>query len=354
MSADRDRSLERLRALDDAFARRGAHAEGREDLRRQLRQRALEQPLRNKLRWWPAVAFAAGAVTMALLVFRGPAPDPGPNPSLAETEIEIEPERVPSTPTPAVQPLAEPEPSSHDDAPQTRPAESPCAAPPPGPLPLEADACAVVDGVRLSAITDAHLEWSEGSIALHDGRAIFDVAPRPDRPLHVTAGDVDVEVVGTRFVMLRDGAQGWISMLEGHVRVRIGDQEARDLRDDARLEWNTAAPPDRSEPRPRPPRADTRSTDPSDEGLAELLDEVAALRRRGAYREAVERLESGARSSWSRRGRELVSYEIGTLLERQLGDVEAACTHWSAHRQRFPGGRYDELLARRAARLGCD
>jgi hypothetical protein len=67
----------------------------------------------------------------------------------------------------------------------------------------------------------------------------------------------------------------------------------------------------------------------------------------------VDRLRAGERKGWSARGRQLVSYEIGSLLERQLQDVDAACEHWAAHLERYPKGRYDSIIARSIARLGC-
>jgi transmembrane sensor len=91
-----------------------------------------------------------------------------------------------------------------------------------------------------------------------------------------------------------------------------------------------------------------------DEGLAELLEEVAMLRRAGEYQAAVERLRAGDRKGWSSRGRQLVSYEIGSLLERQLGDREGACAHWAGHRKRWPKGRYEAIVGRSMVRLECE
>jgi hypothetical protein len=91
-----------------------------------------------------------------------------------------------------------------------------------------------------------------------------------------------------------------------------------------------------------------------DEGLASLLAEVAALRRAGRFADALARLRSADDSRWSTRARQLVSYEIGTLLERQLDDRAAACTHWRAHASRYPDGRHAQAVERALARLACD
>lgn len=84
-----------------------------------------------------------------------------------------------------------------------------------------------------------------------------------------------------------------------------------------------------------------------------MLDEVARLRRRAEFQVAVELLRGADQTGWSRRSRQVVSYEIGSLLERQLRDVDAACVHWAEHQARYPGGRYDASVTRAMARLGC-
>jgi hypothetical protein len=333
--------LERLRALDQALARR-ASVEARESARRRIQRRVVEQPFHVRLRWWPALAFAAGAITMGLLLISDGLEEParrsgsvevaevGAGPEVGES-VEVEP-----TPGPTV-----------------APAEPSCAELRPGLVHLEADECAYGDGVRVSALLPSHLQWDAGSIELGAGELLFDVAPRSDRPLHVTFGEIDIEVVGTRFVVHHEGTQGWISMLEGHVRTRVGGGPAGDLRGGERLEWPGPAADRGPATAPASKRARPAKAAALDEGLAELLAEVADLRRRGAYREAVERLRAGDSRSWSRRARQLVSYEIGTLLERQLEDATQACAHWAEHRRRYPNGRHDAIVVRAMERLGC-
>jgi hypothetical protein len=308
----------------------------------------VEQEFHARLRWWPALAFAAGAITMGVLLIS----DGLDEASRSATAIEVAAasevgERV------EVEPVeVEPAPG-----PKAVPTEPACVELQPGLVHLEADECAFGDGVRVSALLPSHLQWEAGSVELRTGELLLDVAPRPERPLHVTFGAIDIEVVGTRFVVHHDDAQGWISMLEGHVRARVGDGPARDLRGGQRLEWPGAATDDGPTTKPAAKRVGPPSASKSaelDEGLAELLVEVAELRRNGAYREAVERLRATVSRSWSRRARQLVSYEIGTLLERQLGDATQACAHWAEHRRRYPNGRHDAIVARALQRLRCD
>ncbi|MEZ4453279.1 MAG: FecR family protein [Nannocystaceae bacterium] len=228
----------------------------------------------------------------------------------------------------------------------------PCRAPTDEPLDLAVGECVEGDGVRIDALAGSALAWTGDEVAVIDGEVLFEVAPRPDRPLRVIAGAASIEVVGTRFVVHHQGRRGWISMLEGRVIADDGRGPSRALEAGERLGW--AGPTATTSARATTPARAPRSGDTDgDEGLTELLAEVAELRRRGAYEAAVERLRAGERPTWSRRARALVSYEIGVLLGRQAGDHEAACAHWAEHRRRFADAERDALLLRTLERLGC-
>jgi hypothetical protein len=342
--------IERLRGLDRAIARRGASADARARVRRRIRQSAVERRFHVMLRWWPAAAFAAGAVMMGVLLI----PDREVSSGRGTSTAVVEGAEVGATDRDA---SGERRSSQSVTAPSTAPPTDPtCADLRSGAVELAADACAFAEGVRITALLPSRLRWEASKAEVQSGELLFDVAPRPERPLHVTLGAVDIEVVGTRFVVHHGGTHRWISMLEGHVRTRVGDGAAQDLRDGQRLDWPS---PTASTITPTPARPTTRPIATSkppkpDDGVTSLLDRVAALRRDGAFREAVELLRSTDTHRWSPRARQLVSYEIGTLLERQLGDVEQACVHWTEHRRRFPNGRHDAIVARSLDRLRCD
>jgi hypothetical protein len=333
-SPQNDDVIARMRDLDEALERRGVSNDSTQRVRVALEQRALEHRFAVRLRWWPALAFAAGAIVMAaaLLHQRSPAvapmhasdPASSDTPQLTERRTEHAPNDV------------EPRPPEFDE--HTRA----CPSPAQGDGQLAAGACVDGDGVRITALTSSHFQWSRDLIVLRSGELMFDVAVRPERPLEVIAGEATIEVVGTSFVVHQDRELGWISLLEGHVRVGVGTRPVEDLREGEQLEWSVP-----SRPAPPPMRRD-------DEGLAALLEEVAKLRRSGEYEAAVERLRAGDRSDWSPRSRQLVSYEIGTLLERQLGDLEAACRHWALHRERYPNGRYESIVVRSMTRMHCE
>ena len=60
------------------------------------------------------------------------------------------------------------------------------------------------------------------ALTLVSGNAYFDIARQPDRPLVVSAGDVRVEVLGTRFDVRRWPGAVTVSVEEGHVAVTGG------------------------------------------------------------------------------------------------------------------------------------
>lgn len=332
-------AIERVRAVDRALAARGVPSEASERVRRALQRQALQAPMHTRLRWWPVLAFAAGAALMAIGL-RSLGDAPADDDSIAIEAPVVEVPKQPELDSPA--PVESPEPAH-------------CLAFERGTIELAAGDCLEGEGVRLSALLDSSIAREGAVIEVHGGELLFDVAPRPDDPLHVHAGSVDIEVVGTRFVVHREAGEagtGWVSMLEGQVRVHGGDAAARELAAGQRLDWPTAR-----EPTAQPGNQDKTAGDggesAADEGLSDLLDEVAKLRRAGEFAEAVERLRGADTRAWSRRARQLVSYEIGTLLERQLQDDDAACAHWAAHREQFPDGRHDAIVARSMERLGC-
>lgn len=79
------------------------------------------------------------------------------------------------------------------------------------------------DGSRLTLDAGSEVKGQftrdQRSLTLVEGNAYFDIARAPDRPLDVRAGEVRVEVLGTRFDIRRHPAETIISVEEGHVAV---------------------------------------------------------------------------------------------------------------------------------------
>jgi len=100
---------------------------------------------------------------------------------------------------------------------------------------------ALADGSEIDARPDSELALldaprGEVRVALRRGGATFEVTRRQDRPRRfvVEAGNVEVRVLGTRFVVDRQrGADGTrrveVSVVRGLVEVALGDRETRRL-----------------------------------------------------------------------------------------------------------------------------
>lgn len=86
------------------------------------------------------------------------------------------------------------------------------------------------DGSRIELNTSTRARLAVNSLQrrvwLERGEAFFDVKRDPSRPFIVAAGDVRVMVVGTAFVVERDGDNVVVRVTEGLVQVRVGDQAA--------------------------------------------------------------------------------------------------------------------------------
>jgi transmembrane sensor len=93
---------------------------------------------------------------------------------------------------------------------------------------------------------------------------------------------------------------------------------------------------------------------PSSDELRRIVEQVAELRAQRQYQTAVSLLRDALGRRWDRRTREVLSYELGTILTTQLRDQDGACAHWTTHREQFPGGRYARAIARAEERLSCE
>jgi len=318
--------IERLVALDRAFAPSNGAVER---VRRRLERRAFQTPLRARLRVWPMLAFAAGAVVMALAM----------RPSAVQVAPANLDARALTLPTPA---------------PETKPG---CARLETGAHPLQPAACHEGDGVVVTAILPSMLDRQGSTLELMHGEAMFEVEPRPHDPLRVRAGNVEIVVLGTKFVVRHDLYGGHVFLIEGHINVRIGGGDVQELGPGQELTWS--GPPEPPPPQPKvrkAPKARSRSTPPArdERELASVLEEIRQLRRAMQFGQAVERLRVVEHGSWSPRAQQVLSYEIGTILDRQLHDVAAACEHWAKHQRRFPGGRFFGPVAEAMQRLECE
>lgn len=110
---------------------------------------------------------------------------------------------------------------------------------------------------RLAIIDDAP---DSSLVTLMAGGARFDVVSRPNRRFRVDAGVVQVEVLGTQFVVEHQEGKVFVSVERGHVRVHEGSAVTDLLAGERALfpraretRAMTPAPPDTAELSPAPP-----------------------------------------------------------------------------------------------------
>lgn len=342
-------------------------------IRRRVRARALGT--RGRRRWHGAMmlAFAAGAALVLLVVYRS-----GPRRS-HQIEDEVATARAVSS-SPSVEMRSRPpDPSppgdSNDRAGAVAIEGSDCAAAAmdlraAGGLVLKAGCRIVASGLRVDGEIASRVRGDAARIHLYDGRLRVAVEHRDDRdePFIVDTPALRIEVVGTRFTVAHGATGGSLSMHEGRVRVVGLDGETREVGAPGSLSWYAEGarwvlgePPSASSSTPGPgatgssrrrrKEVGAAATRALDDRAEQLVREVARLRARGDTAEAVRVIE-GALPRLRRRDREALSFELGQLLQQTRG-VDAACQHWSTHAQRFPGGRYADLVADEGRRLRC-
>jgi uncharacterized cupin superfamily protein len=341
--------LVRLRAADASLRseRLPPHAAGR--IRRRM-SRELARPAVNRWGWIPMTTFLAGA-------------------ALVLAVLTIERESDPITP----QPL-----TARSTSALVRPQGSNCRWNDHGPLRMEGVCEVALDDppILVHTLAATRLSIDGHRAELEQGGALFEVAPLHGKPFEVVIPTGTITVVGTRFRVVVDERDGHVELFEGvidftphagdRVRLEAGQRIDFGVRPESTTEPLKAADPpeaiverrpERSVRTTKPATADAQATqkpDASRRSVTALVDEVTALRARGEYRTAATRLETAlAEPGWDRRAAEVLSFELGTMLTRHLGDASRACRHWTAHLERFDGSRYEEAIERHRARLSC-
>ena len=304
---------------------------------------------------WTALGVAAGAAVVSLLWWARATPEPSP-----------------AEPTVAAQPR-------------------PCATPDEtGHLQIEGGCTVTLDDPKLAIASwgRSTLRTSEGPLAFEAGWVVFDVEPVAEGPpVRIELRSATLEVLGTRFSVYQDEIRGHVELVEGRLRVIEHSGRELILEPGDRHAWTNTPPipeppvttppvttppsplakPTRTPPmRPPDPRRTARAAPPLDPeprpqpqpALPEevptiSLDEIGRLRARGQYRDAVQLIDTLLRAKPGHHASMVLHYEAGTILQDALGDADAACEHFQAHRQRFPNGQYDDDVIRRLKRLSC-
>lgn len=277
------------------------------------------------------------------------------------------------------------------------PVEVAVAAPPTaalGAFALEGDGCEGMPGEaqttlrgncrlvsdRLSAQVwgDAAVAESQGALAVRGGQLLFDVAPvaKGEPKVRIGVSHGTIEVIGTKFVVNQGDDGGYVDLFEGEIHFVEPGGRIVELHPGQRHEWGAAALLAEAAEDPDPIEI-ILEEDESDEAFgadepsrkrrnrrrsqrdrsaraAEIIGHVGVLRAQRKYRAAVVELRAALRERWDRRTAEVLSYELGELLHRHLGERQAACDHLRKHQERFENGRYDTAIERTRAKLQCE
>ncbi len=251
-------------------------------------------------------------------------------------------------------------------------------------------------GLTIESRKTTSLRAVEHGVELTHGIALFEVEPVTEGPpwrVEVPGGAI--EVMGTRFSVVVAGDHGHVDLLEGSIHFVATDGTVHEIEPGERFRFSSsqqlaAAEPSEPSADSLPLAAGERLSEteplPEDEApfaagelLAELaregktsrsrskgdrqanteelrriVSEVTEFRAQRKYRAAVSLLQGALGRRWDRHTREVLSYELGTILSTQLPDHDEACTHWDGHLRQFPKGRYGRAIERARERLSCE
>ncbi|MCB9600795.1 MAG: FecR domain-containing protein [Sandaracinus sp.] len=216
------------------------------------------------------------------------------------------------------------------------------------------------DGSEITAAPGSRLERLETAatgrgdemrIALHDGSATFEVARNPARTFVVEAADVEVRVVGTRFVVRRElGGVVEVRVERGAVDVVAGDQVRR-LRPGQ--SWRGTAPEapeaaDPTEPATEEPTVDARRRPrprvrpverPSPR---EAFDAAREARRSGDAREAATLYQRFLDEHPRDERAGLAAFELGRVRMDALRDARGAISAFARSIELAPSSPFVE------------
>ena len=265
-------------------------------------------------------------------------------------------------------------------------------------------------GVVIESRATTRLRPVDGGMALVDGTAMLESLPRTEadhdpEPWHIEVPGGMLEVLASRLSVVVSGDRGHVDLLEGTMRFVASDGRTTTVEPGERFRFSSAralawtspaaiepdaveppqplgdaapedgppapstdeiAPPlaagqrlaelarETEAPRSRPSSRSLQGREaPSSDELRRIVDRVAELRAQRQYSAAASLLRDALAKRWDRRTREVLGYELGTILSKQPDEHPEACRHFAEHRRRFPSGRYARAIARAEERLGC-
>lgn len=231
----------------------------------------------------------------------------------------------------------------------------------------------------MQAETGAELTRLTSGAAVRRGVVRFEVAHRTERvaPYSVQVSGGVIEVVGTAFTVAQREGAGEVRLHHGVIRFRAADGRVVTLAPGDSVSWPLPAvavvPPEPARavlptapsvqrvPAPRvvPPVVSVPEPAPVIEprpafSSDAVLAQVASLRSRGSFEEAVNVLTRALVEAPPDATRERLGFELGSILTHQLHDVPRACAQWARYRAEHPAGRYAREVSAAIDELGCE
>lgn len=247
--------------------------------------------------------------------------------------------------------------------------------------------------MTIATRTPARVRKERAGIRVIAGVVDVSVAKRGggEPPAHVDVSHGSIEVRGTRFRVEQRADGGQVRLEEGAIIFVADDGRQRNLRAGESLSWPLPPEPSPRElPAPEPPVQELRPREPvrpaqsphppgkrqvgqrtapepvpSREPIAvppadataevePLFREIAELRARGRYRQAAEAIERRLDEPGIRDAtREIMSFELASILTYQLEDAARACVALARHMREYPRNPHAAAVERARADLGC-
>jgi len=244
-------------------------------------------------------------------------------------------------------------------------------------------ACTIsAPGLSVYTLAPTEVDVRQASFRMRSGRMRFDVDPASprERPFVVEVPAGEVQVVGTQFEVFQERATGGVSVSKGLIRfvprgggvpsiVSAGDRLTWGLDDGGMWRLHPRVPAvepsvsrsavsgaERSGSQSpasdaTPKKLRRRATPPPD--AEQLVRRVQELREQGDLEAAIRLLSGTWEQPRSARAAQVLSFELGKLLE-DAGRIDEACRHWGRHTARFDeDDRYADLVTKARARHGC-
>lgn len=221
-----------------------------------------------------------------------------------------------------------------------------------------------VQGATLKLATGAEVKRLQAGAEVFSGAVRFEVEHRATAPYSVRVSGGVIEVVGTRFTVTQRGTSGEVHLEQGVIRFSATDGRVLTLAPGESATW-----PPRPVPVPvvvptLPAPAPPRPLAPPPRPLAPVppaavfpveavFGEVASLRSRGQFEEAVTVLSAALTHDIPAATRERLSFELGSILSHQLHDGPRACAQWTRQLAEYPAGRYVQAVTAELGELKC-